>query len=121
MGSGRRAASKTGKKSRRNEGLARVPAIFGPNNPAQAAVVRLLAQHKPAPGQCEILRPARFTAIRKLAQSLHRGIQTLLAWRIAATRHELDDAAQQACPKIGRELGEARAVDGDHALLVDLQ
>ena len=63
MGSGRRAASE---KCSRNQGLAHVPAMFGPDNPAQPTGFWRLSEHQLAAGNREILPLAGLSALRGL-------------------------------------------------------
>ena len=118
MGSGWRAASE---KCSRNEGLAHVPAMFGPDNPVQLAVVRYPTKHELAAGKREILPFARLSALQGRAKSPGRPLQTLPARRIVPPAHRLDDAAEQPCLQIPVQSGKSGSVDGRRTRLVECQ
>src|ERR1700730_17891313 len=94
MGSGRRAASE---KCSRNEGLAHVPAMFGPDNPVQLAAVRHPTKHELAARKREILPLARLSALQRRATPPGRPLQPLPARRMVLPTPRLDDAAEQPC------------------------
>jgi len=97
MGSGRRAASE---KCSRNQGLAHVPAMFGPDNPAQPSGFWRLPQHQLAARNREILPLAGLSAIQGpanqgpviggRAKPQSRPLQTLPARRMVSPAHSLD-------------------------------
>src|SRR5580704_10424471 len=92
MGSGCRAASE---KCSRNEGLAHVPAMFGPDNPVQLTPVRYATKHELAAGKREILPLARLSAIQGSTKPPDRPRQTLPARRIVLPTDRLDEATEQ--------------------------
>src|SRR5258708_37673291 len=108
MGGGWRAASE---KCSRNEGLAHVPAMCGPDNPVQLAVVRYPTKHELAAGKREILPFARFSPIQRRAKPPGRPLQTLPARRIVPPAHRLDDAAEQPCLRLPVQSGKSGSVD----------
>ncbi len=123
MGSGRRAASE---KCSRNQGLAHVPAMFGPDNPAQPTGFWRLSEHQLAAGNREILSPAGLsalpgTAIGRRAKPPGRPLQALPARRMVPPAHGLDQAAEQPRLQIATQACKSSPVDGRHALLVELQ
>src|SRR5580704_16319833 len=118
MGSGWRAASE---KCSWNEGLAHVPAMFGPDNPVQLAAVRHPTKHELAAGKREILSLARLSALQGRAKPPDRPLQTLPARRMVPPTHRLDDAAEQPCLQVAAQAGESGSVDGRPAGLVERQ
>src|SRR5713226_311044 len=118
MGSGWRAASE---KCSRNEGLAHVPAMFGPDNPVQLAAFCYPTKHELAAGKREILPLARLSAIQGRAKPPGRPLQTLPARRIVPPTHRLDNAAEQPYLQIAAQAGKSGSVDGRHARLVERQ
>src|SRR5216110_1273020 len=104
MGSGQRAASK---KCSWNEGLAHVPAMFGPNNPAQPRACGRLAQGQAAAGKREILPLAGLSPVNRAAKTAHRPLQAVAARRMVSPAQGLDETAEQGCLKLAAELGKA--------------
>src|SRR5689334_20776434 len=120
MGRGRYAASKTGKKSRRNEGLTTVPAMFGRDNPAQPPAVRHLAQPETAPRKGEILRQPRLSAVRRLAKPPAGPGQTGVARRIVPPADGLHGPPEQAHLQITVQAGKTVPVDRHGSPLIEL-
>ena len=118
MGSGWRAASE---KCSRNEGLAHVPAMFGPDNPVQLAPVRYPTKHELAAGKREILPVTRFSRIHGCAKPPGRPLQALPARRIVPPTHGLDNPAEQPCLQVPAQARESGSVDGRAARLVERQ
>ena len=115
---GRRAASK---KCCWDEGLAPVPAIFGPNQPAQAAAARRLAQGQSACGEGEITRFARFSAFGGACEASEGAFDPLPLGRMTAAADGLEDAAQHPGTYSGTQFGEAAAVYSEFAGWVKLE
>jgi hypothetical protein len=138
MGSGRRAASE---KCSRNQGLAHVPAMFGPDNPAQPSGFWRLPQHQLAARNREILPLAGLSAIQgpaiqgpaiqgpaiqgpaiqgpvigARAKPQSRPLQTLPARRMVPPTHSLDQTAEQPHLQIATQACKSGPVDGRHAL-----
>src|SRR5260370_22140258 len=118
MGSGWRAASE---KCSRNEGLAHVPAMFGPDNPVQLTAFCYPAKHELAAGKREILPLARLSAIQGRTKPPGRSLQTLPARLIVPPTHRLDDAAEQPCLQIAAQACKSSSVDSRPARLVERQ
>ena len=123
MGSGRRAASE---KCSRNQGLAHVPAMFGPDNPAQPTGFWRLSEHQLAAGNREILSLAGLSAllgaaIGRCAKPTGRPLQTLPARRMVPPAHGLDQAAEQPRLQIATQACKSGSVERRHAFLVELQ
>ena len=109
MGSGGRAASE---KSRRNEGLPCVLAIFGPHNPSHPTVPGLAAQHQAARRQCEIPSPPGFACDGWGAKPCHCPFQPLTPRRVADAPDSPDNPAEKARAQFGVQPDEASVVDG---------
>ena len=127
MGSGGGAASE---KCSWNEGLAQVPAMFGPDNPAQSAGVWYLTKHQPAAGNREILALSRLSAIQGAAiqgAAIRDGkppdcpLKALPARRIVPPTDRLDEATEQLRLQIASQAGKSGSVDGRAARLVERQ
>ena len=118
MGSGRRAASE---KCSRNQGLAHVPAMFGPDNPAQPTGFWRLSEHQLAAGNREILPFAGLSAIGGRAKPPGRPLQTLPPRRMVPPAHGLDQAAEQPRLQIATQACKSSPVDGSQAVPVKLQ
>jgi hypothetical protein len=91
MGCGTPAASE---KFSRNEGLASVPAIFGPHNPAQPAASGDLPERQTARRQRKILTFARFAADNGGRKAAGRPLRPVAARRMIAAADRQNDPAQ---------------------------
>ncbi len=113
MGCGTPAASE---KFSRNEGLASVPAIFGPYNPAQPAAPRDLPERQTARRQRKILTFARFAPQDRPRQAARRPFGPVAARRMIAAADREDDPAQQLRLQAGAQPAEAGPIDDGAAI-----
>ena len=118
MGCGTPAASE---KFSRNEGLASVPAIFGPHNPAQPAASGDLPERQTTGRQGEILTFARFAAQDRGRQAARCPFGPVAARRMIAASDREDDPAQQPRLQAGPQPAEAGPVDDSAAILVEFE
>jgi hypothetical protein len=113
MGCGCRVASE---KCRRNQGLAPLPAIFGPDNPQEPAVLADAPQEQSAAGEGEIGLPAGHSAIDRPGHPLQGALEAFPPRRMIASRDAPDHPAQQAPPHTARQPPEAKGVQRDFTI-----
>src|ERR1700755_3550208 len=129
MGSGGGAASE---KCSWNEGLAKVPAMFGPEHSSQSARICYLTEHQPAPGNREISALSGPSAVHEatIQGAAIRGaairdgkppdgpLQTLPARRMVQPAHGLDHATEQPRLQVETQTGKSGPIDRRPALPV---